>query len=378
MEQTRRMTSSSAPPGTEPDPSRRLPESLDRWVQRDLISRAQADAILAAELGPPPETLDRGDRGGPTVADRRPTSLVGEALGYVGSILVLVAAATIAGWFWADLGVLGRLAVTAVSAAALLAAGAVLPPRLGAPGQRLRAVSWLLGTILVAVTVGLAGDEVLALDGATTGLLAATVATVVAVLLWMRSRAFLQHGAAVTALAVTVGLATGRLPGADETVVGLALCGFGVAWILLGQGVLNRTLSAGAAREAALFGGAVAVVAVLLLTLGSGWGTALALLTAAVLVAAGIVLGELVLLIVGAVATLIVVPWVLERWFPDTLVAPVAVLVIGAVLMVIALVMARGKAGPRAPRTPPPMAAATLAAAVLLVVGAAVLALGLG
>jgi hypothetical protein len=51
--------------------------------------------------------------------------------------------------------------------------------------------------------------------------------------------------------------------------------------------------------------------------------------------------GAVVLLGVGAVATLLTVPLVMSRLFPDALTAPVAVLVLGALLVAAAVYITR-------------------------------------
>ena len=89
------MTSSGSlfqPPAAAPAD---LPGLLQGWVGLGLITRAQADRILAAE------------RGEPVAPARRPASVLAEALGYVGGVLILVATAVLVGRFWAELGVTG-------------------------------------------------------------------------------------------------------------------------------------------------------------------------------------------------------------------------------------------------------------------------------
>lgn len=331
---------------------------LDRWVEQGLLSGEQAAAIRTAEATAAPAP--------------RPASLVGEALGYVGGVLVLVAAGTIAGRFWSGLGPGGQLAVLTGAALALLGAGTALPPRLGPPGQRLRAVCWLLGTGLATGALALLGEAFLDLGGAATTLLAGAGTAVLAGALWARHRGILQQAALVAALAVTAGAAAALLPHGNEQVVGLAVWGVGASWSLLSWARTGRD-------RVGVVCGATAAVVGSLLTLAAGWGTALALITAAGLVLAGVAARELVLLGVGALATLLVVPSLVARWFPDTLVAPVALLVTGAVLVAVALRVARGRGAPRPARTGRPVrpvVAGALAGAVALVVAATVLAMG--
>jgi hypothetical protein len=154
--------------------------------------------------------------------------------------------------------------------------------------------------------------------------------------LWWLHRSAFQQVAVVVALAVAAGAAAAHLPNGEEgEIVGLAVWGVGVAWMLLGwRGVV-------AARTAAyVCGGAVTIVGAVMIV-ETDWGSALAIATDVVQVAAGVLLGDLVLLGVGAVATLLTVPLVMSRLFPDALTAPVAVLVLGALLVAAAVYITR-------------------------------------
>ena len=71
-------------------------------------------------------------------------SLVTEALGYLGGIILLVGTILIGSQFWPALGAGGRLALVLLVAVGLLVAGALVPEGRGAVGNRLRAVLWAL------------------------------------------------------------------------------------------------------------------------------------------------------------------------------------------------------------------------------------------
>lgn len=343
-----------------------LTARLDRWVAHGLITREQAERILAEEQALPTQIRDRTGRMPAPVA---------EALGYVGGVLVLIAAGLIAGRYWSELGVAGRLSVAFGTAALLLVAGASLRPRLGETGRRLRAVCWLLSAAAVALGTGMLGDEVLDLPGDVTLVLAASVTACYAAALWSVSREIPQQAAVAVALAVTAGAAAALLPESTDAVAGLAVWGVGAAWLLLGWGELVKPRS-----PAWVLGGGIVIVGALM-TLEADWGTAVALGTAAALVAAGVWQRDLLLLAVGAIATLLAVPSTLNRFFPDTLTAPLAVLVTGVVLIAGALYTARRKSGApaaRSPRPADPRLAAGLAAGVMAAVSAAVVLLGAG
>lgn len=311
------------PPAHEPHQSPDLGERLDRWVAQGLITAEQSERILAEERRAPARVP--GTQRGP--------SMVGEALGYVGGVLVLVAAGIITARYWAGLGVTGRLSIMFGAAAVLLAAGAAVRTRSGtdrpqaAAGRRLRSVCWLLSAAALATGLGLLGDEVLHLSDDDQALLVGAGTAVLAAALWLAHRAILQQAALVVSLAGTAGAAAAHLPVADEKVIGLAVWGVGVVWLLLGWGGVI-----GPRQASYLIGGVVAVTGAEL-TVSVGWGAAVGLGTAALLIAAGAWMRDLVLLGVGAIATLLTVPPALGLFFPDTLAAPVALLVVGVLLV---------------------------------------------
>jgi hypothetical protein len=335
-----------------------LDDLLARWVGEGLLSAEQAERIRAAET-----TVDRPAR-------PRGVSLVAEGLGYVGGVLVLVAAVTIAAQYWSGMGVAGRLGTVAGAAALLVAAGVAAPG--GPAGMRVRAVSWAAAVVAAGGAAALLGEEVLGLEGETVGVLAGVVATLAALVLAALHRTALQHTAVLAAAAFTAGIAAAVLPRGDGDVAGLAIWGVGVAWLVLGWGgVLGRDRADRVTAD--LAGGAVVLLGTLF-GVESDAGTVLAVVTVLVLVAAGVLTRDLVLLGVGAVATLVLVPLVVSQWFPDTLAAPVALLVVGALLVAAALVAARRRrpaAG--ADRRGTPRVAVPLAAGVAVVVGIVVL-----
>lgn len=336
---------------------RDLPGHLDRWVARGLLAPEQAQRILHSERAAP----------GP----RPPASLVTEALGYVGGVLVLVGTVVLTGDIWSDLPLGGQLALAAGATVLLLVAGAALPSRRGAPA-RLRAVCWLLAVGALAGTAALLGDDALGLPGDGTGLLATGSASVVAGVLWWFHRTVVQLAALVAATVGAAATATSLLPGSDDPLVGLAVWGVGAVWTVLGLGA-----AVPGPRAAVLLGGAAVVLGGFLLT-DAGWGTVLAVVSAVALVAGGVALRELPLLVVGSVAVLVTVPTVVSQYFPDTLTAPFVLLAVGVVLVVGALWTARrGRGGPVAGRYALPARTAVLAARVGgLLVAATVLVLG--
>jgi predicted membrane protein DUF2157 len=338
-----------------------LAARLARWVGLGLLSRAQAERIMAVE------------RGEPVARARRTVSTLAEALGYVGGVLILVATAVLVGQLWTDLGVPGRLVVTFGAVAVLIGVGAVVPT--GSPaGGRLRAVLWLVAVVVLGFGAGLLARDVWGLAAETVLLVAACETAVVAAVLWWWHHTALQQAAFVAALTVVAAAAAAHLPREDAAVTGLAVWGVGAVWLLLGWGAVVRPR-----LVADVLGGAVLAMGTLAVV-GPAWGSVLAIATGVALVAAGVALRDVALLVVGSLVLLVDVPLVTDRWFPDVLAAPVALLVVGVLLVVGALVAARRGAfadrGHRGVRTGPRALAVGMAAAVAAAVTAAVVVAG--
>ncbi|MGE3286740.1 MAG: DUF2157 domain-containing protein [Pseudonocardia sp.] len=341
-----------------------LAERLRRWVRLELITDEQARRILEAEEG-----------GGAAPAPARAVSPVAEALGYVGGVLVLVAALILAGRYWAEIAVAGRVAIVLGAAVLLLGIGAAVPQGQDA-GRRLRAVTWTLSVVALGVAVGLFADEVLELRAELVTLVAGALCAGYAGALWWRQRVALLHLALVTALVVVVGSAASLLPGDDGEVAGLAVWGAGVVWLLLGWGGLVPPW------QAADVSGAAAAIIGSLVTLDETWGVVPALVTTVGLVAAGVAVRDLWLTGMGTIATLMIVPALSQRWFPETLAAPLTLLVAGALLVTVALrLIGRARRDGRRAfgerRSGPPRQTAAAAAVVGIATAAFVVALGL-
>ena len=326
-----------------------LEAQLRRWVEGGLITPEQAGRSLAAEGVPATEVAaPAAPLAAATAADRAAApgllgtapsgSLVTEALGYVGGVLILIAALVIGGLYFDDLGRAGRLAVTFAAAVALLVGGFLVPTGPGRPAAgRLRSVLWVLTVVAVAAFFGLLADQTFELSGERVAFVSACGATAVGAELWRRHRWLPQQAAVLVGLAVALGSGTAAYLGdGGSDASGLALWGLGGVWLMLGWG---RHLAPRHGTE--LLGG-------LTMTIGSevtmeqDWGSVLAVATAVLLVLAGVRLRSLVLLAVGSLATLGVVPGVMQRYFPDTVAAPLALLVVGIGLVVTALATTRG------------------------------------
>jgi hypothetical protein len=268
---------------------------------------------------------------------------VAEALGYVGGVLVLIGAVTIALNFWGELGLAGRLAILFGAAALMLITGIAVPARRLQVARRLRSVCWLVSVILFGAGVMLLATDVLHVERHA-GVLTTGSAAIFAGVLWWCHRTVPQQAILVITLALTATSAVSLLPNGFEHLPGLAVWGFGVAWLLLAEGGVIA-----ARRAGAVLGGGAAVIGSLF-TIGANWGAVLAIGSAVALVAAGVWLRNLILLALGAVGILLSVPMVVGQYFPDVLVVSLALLGCGVLLVAGGIVMARrGRIRPSEP-----------------------------
>lgn len=302
---------------------------LTDWVESGIITREQADRIAARE--------GSGATRRPA-SPTEPGSLLAEALGYVGGVIIVVAAVLLATEFWAELGTSGRLAVVGGAAVLMLLAGMAAPQRAGDQGRRLRAVLWAGSTAAFAGFAALLSSDVLEMSGDDVALTTTSVTAAVALTLWWRRPTHLQQLVALVALSATASATVAKVSDADH-LPGAGAWAVGLVWFVLAtSGRLRpRDLARG-------LGAAMAVVGALM-TLPSDGGIVLALTTAAAIVAIAVQATDLALLAVGAVGLFFALPIAVQTWFGGTFAAPIALLGAGLVLVAAALWIARRKQG---------------------------------
>jgi hypothetical protein len=351
-----------------------LQELLDRWVVAGLITSEQAERIRGQEFGLPARRAASSFEA-PVAAPGM--SFMTEALGYLGGVVILVAAGLLTARMWPDLSLGAELLLAAAAAAALLAAGALVPERMSAAGSRLRAVLWLLSTVACAAFLALVAGQGLDWREWDVVLFAGGGTAIYAFALWWSHRHLIQQGALLVSVTATAAAATAQLTGGPEQLPGLAVLGVGVSWFALGWGGWL-----GARRPAYLLG-AVASMFGAVMVIGPGWGYAVALATVAGILAVAVLFRDLALMAIGAIGALLVLPPTIGRFFPTTLAAPLALMMAGALLVAAALYTARRR-GASSDAVPArnyargaPGPALMLAGGAAAAVTAAVLAIGL-
>lgn len=325
-------TDATAP--AQPD---RMAAWVESWANGGVISPEQA-ALMKADLAAA-KTAEAQHRS-------HVASLVVEALGYLGAVIIVVGLGMIIGEFWEDLPVWLTVVGAFALAAGFVAAGAVMPVARSDAASRLRTVLYTVAVFPFAGAVAIASTEWFGLEDIQVGVAASAAAAVFAAVLWFVERRPLQHVAFYVAALFTVGTSTSLVarPVVDVyyvempmwvAVTGLAIWAFGLAWFLLSwAGVIKP-------EELGKILGAVAMVTGLMNASQMTWAMILGLLTVAALVVLAVRLRDFGLLIVGAIGTLQLLPMLISTLFPGVLAAALALLGVGVLLVLVAIYIAR-------------------------------------
>lgn len=309
-----------------------IEELLRRWAEDGVITPDQAERMrgYAEQDG--------------SADDSHHGQLVVEGLGYVGGVTVLAGAMLVGAQYWGDLGTAMRLVVLTTGTLVLFCGGAVLPPSTGTLGDRMRAVLWAVSTGTFSGVLAVWGEQSLDLGDRGLPLLVAAGCAVYAAALWASHSTWLQQIVMMAALALTAAASLHRLFGSDD-LPGLGVWGVGIVWVALAwsETLPPRRLGLTLGSATAIFGAMLAASA--------DAGMILTLSTIVAVIVVAVVVRDLVLLGVGAFGALANVPVAMTRWFPDSIAAAVALLVVGSGLVGIAVLIAgrgarSGGAGP--------------------------------
>ena len=265
-----------------------------------------------------------------------------EALGYAGGVLAIAAGIYLAGELWPGLSTGAVLAFAAVACVILGAGGAAVRSTGDAALRRLRSVLWLLSTVSLAAFTGTLADQVWRFGPDGIVLATAAASAVYGAALWWRTRAALQHLAVFASLAVLAGTIVNQLdPGLGAWGPGLGIWGLSALWgAAVQRGYLPPGVTGYIAAGIGLLAGAQ-------LSMQVAAGYALAVVTVAGLLAAGVLLRQAWLVALGAFGVLLVTPQITTRYLPMSAAAPLAIFVVGVVLVGAAVWLARHRAGSR-------------------------------
>jgi hypothetical protein len=341
---------------------------LDRWVAKGFVTAEQVDLIRADAAGMDAADPSKDRRSTP----RTPTAFATEALAYVGGAMIVIAALVITAIRWEQLPLAVRLALPCCAAIALFVSGKVFGAPASATRARLQGVLWLLSTMAVASFLAVAAAQQARWDESEVALVTTFGTAAYAAVMWRWHRYPLQHAAFFVACATAAGAAAAVVSDGEAATVGMALWGVGASWIALTWGGLVPPSWMGRAL------GALAALLGSLLAMTDDWGHALALATVVGIVGLAVVFHDLLLLGIGAFGALLTLPRIMERFFPGSLAPPLALLVAGVALVLIALLVAGRQQGgtrsrARAVAAGTPRSASVLAVGIALLATAAVI-----
>jgi hypothetical protein len=283
--------------------------------------------------------------------------LIAEILGYVGAALVLTAGGAVMDRVWATWDPLAQMTAIGSAAAVLFLAGLPFFTHAEEALSRMAGVLWALSAGLLMWFLALVFAELAELDFGQTALAVGLIGGLVAgVLLALRRGALQQIPLYVGGVIATFGFAVAFGPtdhfctGFHEpywltpSILGFAGLWFGAVWTRL----LQPTATA-------LVLGAITLFGAPLFALGDLGDIAplIGVVAAVALLAASAILRRVVVLVCGALGLFAYLNWTVAEYFGESVGTPVALLVAGLGVLVIALVAARRfGARPERPRTP--------------------------
>ena len=316
-----------------------LRQQLERWQAKHLISPEQTAAIMADAVGRPEDDDAGGGAADPWSGRRR----LGEALGYVGAVCAVTAGLLTVGQAWAHLGLLARSMLLLVTVAVLAAGGWWANGQRAASVRRLGAVLWFVAVAAVGGFAEVVADQVLHRSHGLQYIIAGLAATVAAMLFWRLRVSSVQQVAVLVSLLATVTAVVGVIAPDRPSWGGGAVWAVSVAWLLLGS---RRLLIP--ARTAQVLGALAMLLGAETVRGGElrSLGIALGLLSAAALVGAGVVARRTVLLGVGAVGLFVFLFDAALTWFGRAAPVPLALLVAGGALLLVAVLTGRIRRSP--------------------------------
>lgn len=301
-----------------------LREQLERWTAAGLIDSVQASLIEAAE------------QEHAAALPRRRLPLVAEVLGYLGAVIAVTAIVVAVHQIWKQVPAVAQLTVAGVIGVGLLLAGAALPTDRDPAFARLRSVLWVLSTAAVAAFVAVLTRRYLDLAGADVALAAEAAWLACAVPLWWWTKSTLEQVATFGGLVALIETGLGRIdPHAGSFASGIALWALALAWgIAVARGYLVP-------RLIGILLSGVGVLVGAIIAMDQPAGVALAVVTVAGLLAAGVLQHRVLLIGIGAIGTMYVIPDAAHRYLPGSVAPPLASAVIGLLLLGVALRLAR-------------------------------------
>jgi hypothetical protein len=296
-----------------------LARRLDIWVSERVISRADADAIVAFETRRTPVPGGHG------------VTPVTEALAYLGAALAIAAGGTVLGGEWDGLSTVGRIAVPGTIWLVLFGVGWSIRGATSPSRVRLARILWFLSAAALTWTVGsvvvdgFRAERWPVWGGAAVVLFAGA--------LYLARPSTLQQLALVGGLILlAVGLAED-----SWTAMGVAFWAVGAAWILLGW---RRLLVE--PGSASTVGSLLVLVGALLISAEhEEVGAWFSVLTAAGLIGVSVGIRHTSMLVLGAFGLFFSTFGTIQQYVEGTTGIAIGLLVAGVVVLALALIVSR-------------------------------------
>jgi hypothetical protein len=300
-----------------------LDQMLRRWEASGIITAAQAENIRRHETSARPK-------------QRIP--LVAEALGYLGTALVLSAAIALAAQLWSDLTVAVRIALLLAVTALLLLAGWSIRNSVEPAFRRLASFLWLAAVAGAGYLADTVATDALDIETGFSLPIGAAMTSLAAALWWLRRTAPQLVGVFAGIAFLIAGISD--VLGGDEA-FGILLWGVGVVALISARlDLISPERTGYALSSIAVLLGAQ-WVAFEFFSDTHGWGLALGLASALALQGLSVAWRSLVLLAFGSAGVLLFVPQIVDEYFGDTIGGTTALLVSGVALLAVALVAVR-------------------------------------
>jgi hypothetical protein len=303
-----------------------LDRMLERWTKAGLISADQARAIRATE-----NRDGRASQAIPALA---------EVIAYAGAILALSAVAFIASRVWEDLAVGAQLAILAYATGAFWAGGWWVQGGGNPVRERLATVLWFVSAGGLGWFADVVATDVWDIQNGY-GLIIGLALSLYGGLLYYLRRTPLQQ----MALAGGVGFVCGGISdiAGGHDWFGIVVWVAGAAWIGLTRlEVLTPRRTGFALGAVGVLVGAQ-VVAIEFFGSPDAFGLALGLMSSGALLYLSVAFSEMVLLGFGTIGLFTFVLQIIGEYLADGLGAPVALLIAGIALLLVALVAVRLK-----------------------------------
>lgn len=311
-----------------------LNQQLNHWLEDGIITTEQADLMRQSVATSPPTPLEEA------VEERR-IPIITEILGYVGVALAMWAVMFLVSEFWGNLSDWAQIALFAVVAIVLLAAGSVLRGTAEPAIRRLASVLWAGSVISLSGSTFIAFDSLASLDPELTWTLVGAIAAAIGGLMLRLHPSVAQQVVLFAAVLTTAIALLSFGPDPEVFVFGFVVWAYGLVWMLVARSGLLQPQGAGMVL------GAAAMLTGAQMTGAEGdlttIGVLLGLATAGGLAGLGVMLRERLPIILGGIGIFLFVPQAMFHFFGDAMGGMFGLFASGLLLVGLAIWFGRHK-----------------------------------